>query len=400
MWLGLISCQSLGKRQDQISAEVIQHIEKKYYRDLKNDASWITAKKKMEPFLLSQKPVDHEFQCEMNELILYGLTDLHTGIVDGRQYRALKQDKILFTGFQMSLRDGEFIVTQLKENGIAEKSGVQLGMRCVGYDECRGADFKAEQQKWIQLFADERRGRLVHIKLVLNKAYQIIFKGMTESGKTVACPLEYQCIPAESHDLVTTHPALDGQKDICYVQFQEFNRSNIEQLIQFLRKRNEKLWIVDLRYNGGGELSSLVTLLDVILPNHLLAFQTTWRFPKWVHLQYDLGGRKKLGLGKKIVVLTGYKTASAAEIFAQVLKENGLAQIIGQKTMGTVRLCERRAFAGIPMQLNCSVASILTGKGVDLEGRGVVPDREIVVGQKLNSEDECIKSALEELRRD
>jgi len=74
-----------------------------------------------------------------------------------------------------------------------------------------------------------------------------------------------------------------------------------------------------------------------------------------------------------IVTLVDEGSASASELLASALQEQGRATIAGVKTAGAVEIgitVDLPENAGLAV----TVARLLSGKGVRLEGRGVTPD--------------------------
>jgi C-terminal processing protease CtpA/Prc len=74
-----------------------------------------------------------------------------------------------------------------------------------------------------------------------------------------------------------------------------------------------------------------------------------------------------------MVVLVDEGSASASELLAAALQEQSRAVIEGSKTAGAVEIgitVDLPEHAGLAV----TVARLLSGKGVRLEGRGVIPD--------------------------
>src|SRR6185295_7036544 len=79
-----------------------------------------------------------------------------------------------------------------------------------------------------------------------------------------------------------------------------------------------------------------------------------------------------------LVVLVDGDTASAAEVLAGALKENGRARLVGQTTFGkgcTQSLVKLPSANGLPTGgLRVTVARFFSPKGNAYTGRGVIPD--------------------------
>lgn len=129
--------------------------------------------------------------------------------------------------------------------------------------------------------------------------------------------------------------------------------------------------IFDVRNNRGGELESVVEVLDMLLPEGTIV------------TQFDKEGKelkKYISDGEQInipmAVLVNGETASAAELFACALKDYNKAVLIGEKTYGkgsaqtTFTLSD-----GSLLVLTTSMYNPPASKNYD--GVGIMPDYEI-----------------------
>ena len=105
-----------------------------------------------------------------------------------------------------------------------------------------------------------------------------------------------------------------------------------------------------------------------------------------------------------MVVITNEYSISAAEFFAAVLQEYGVATIVGDKTIG-----KGYAQTLIPLSegaVNLSTLKYYTPKGVSLAGVGITPDVEISLSDEdfynfyslTDEQDTQLQKALETVR--
>lgn len=129
-------------------------------------------------------------------------------------------------------------------------------------------------------------------------------------------------------------PSIEGEMlegGIGYIQITEFQSQTDEQfkeMIKELQSQGMKGVIVDVRANPGGLLSSVVYLLDSVLPEGLL-----------VYVEDKYGNRQEYNsdaecLDVPMVVLIDENSASASEIFAGALKDYKYATLVGKNTFG------------------------------------------------------------------
>ena len=101
----------------------------------------------------------------------------------------------------------------------------------------------------------------------------------------------------------------------------------------------------------------------------------------------------------RIVILINEWTNSAAEMLANFAAENGLAEVVGQKTRGNVLGAANFQLGG-GYWLRIPVFGWFTSKGQSLEGNGVGPDIEIENRPETlaANKDEQLNKALETSR--
>ncbi|MBC7911475.1 MAG: hypothetical protein H7Y30_13290, partial [Pyrinomonadaceae bacterium] len=101
-----------------------------------------------------------------------------------------------------------------------------------------------------------------------------------------------------------------------------------------------------------------------------------------------------------VIILTGERTSSAAEIFAATLRESGRARIIGTSTCGCVLAIRRRHTLPDGGALDISEMDYRTQAGTRLEGAGLVPDEKIEVERKdlRDGHDRALEQAMKSLK--
>lgn len=123
----------------------------------------------------------------------------------------------------------------------------------------------------------------------------------------------------------------DGEK-IGYVKLIQFDTLTVEQFkgaVEALRASGCEKLVFDLRSNPGGELDSVVEILDYLLPEgpitHILDAD------KNVVEVYKSDAKC---VDMPMAVITNGSTASAAELFTSALRDYEMAEIVGTKTYG------------------------------------------------------------------
>ena len=96
-----------------------------------------------------------------------------------------------------------------------------------------------------------------------------------------------------------------------------------------------------------------------------------------------------------MVTLVNKGTASASEILAGSLQDNGRSILMGERTYGK-GLIQSLKSLGEDSGIAITVASYLTPKGNNIQGRGITPDTILDLPEAReygNSEDKWVKNA-------
>ena len=159
---------------------------------------------------------------------------------------------------------------------------------------------------------------------------------------------------------------------IAYIRLMDFNDTTAEQFAEALRQGQEDRahgYIVDVRNNGGGELSSILQILDMLLPEGPI-----------VRIQYKDGTEQvytsdKNEFTEPMVVLANSNTASAAELFVSALKDYQKAVVVGTVTYGKGTVQSLIPFAD-GSALRISTSMYAPPYSDNYEGIGITPDIE------------------------
>ena len=149
--------------------------------------------------------------------------------------------------------------------------------------------------------------------------------------------------------------------------------------IEELLDQGARALIFDVRGNPGGYASEMVKVLDYLLPEGDL-FRTV-----------DFEGRETLDtsdaafLDIPMVAIVNGESYSAAEFFAQALREYDAALVVGEKTCGKGYF-QYTYELGDGSAVGLSVGKYFTPKGLSLAQVGVTPDVEIPMDPALWSD--------------
>ena len=199
---------------------------------------------------------------------------------------------------------------------------------------------------------------------------------------------------------------------IGYIRIAAFQERTVEDLRKALKDLNEKNnplkgLVLDLRNDPGGLLTQAVEVSDVFLKEGTIV-STRGRVKSMESKSTARDDNNEIGC--PIVVLVNEGTASAAEIVAGALQDNGRALIMGTQTFG-------KAYVQtvIPLEggsaLKLTTARYYTPKGRSIQAEGITPDitvpfinpvedTEIVVGKEERLREKDLKGHIKPAKED
>lgn len=150
---------------------------------------------------------------------------------------------------------------------------------------------------------------------------------------------------------------------------------DLETGLNYLRVNHDaKRLILDLRGNPGGLLEQAVEVAGLFLRNHRLV--TTTRGRNQLHTGEFRVGRRSPFQDLPLVVLVDGGSASASEIVAGAIKDQGRGKLVGTRTYGKGSVQEIYQL-GDRTALKLTIAKYYTPKGVCIHGTGIAPDVEV-----------------------
>lgn len=164
--------------------------------------------------------------------------------------------------------------------------------------------------------------------------------------------------------------------DIGYLKITRFSEDTdalAEQAASKFKTAAVKGVILDMRNDPGGLLNAAVDVSGIWLPEGKTILQE--RRNDVTIKTFSSRGPAILN-GIKTVVLINEGSASASEIVAGALKDNGVATLIGVKSFGkgSVQQLERLPDGGV---LKVTIARWFTPGGKNIDKEGITPDQEV-----------------------
>lgn len=182
--------------------------------------------------------------------------------------------------------------------------------------------------------------------------------------------------------------------------FTDTTLQEVDSVLETMQKHGMKGLILDLRGNGGGVFESAIDISRRFLSTGVIT--STQHQNTALNRVYQAKNPKALTV--PMVVLVDGDTASAAEVLAGALKDNGRATLIGQTTFGkgcTQTILELpKVGGGVPTGgMRLTVARFFSPKGQPYSGRGVTPHIFIDEAMANSQADAYHDRAVQELDR-
>ena len=194
----------------------------------------------------------------------------------------------------------------------------------------------------------------------------------------------------------TEYKMLDNS--IGYIRISQFSSDTSEltkSAANDLKRQNAKSIILDLRGNPGGYLDAAVDVSSLWLNNKVVleekrggATIETYRSSKNTILE-----------GMPTIVLIDGGSASASEITAGALKDNGVATLMGTKSFGKGSVQNPTVLNNGGM-LKVTVARWFTPNGKNIDKEGIEPDKNVEITSENIKDgiDSQLEAAINELR--
>ncbi|HUH95722.1 MAG TPA: S41 family peptidase [Anaerolineales bacterium] len=235
----------------------------------------------------------------------------------------------------------------------AEKAGLMAGDQIIAVD---GVDMTGVSPEQVRSKVIGPAGTTVHLTV-------------HRPGQTA--PLQFAVVRAQINIPSVSGKMLDN--GIAYVQVTDFGEttgSELQKTLTTLLAQNPRGLILDLRDNPGGYLNTAVQVVSQFVDHGPVVYEQTGDGKK---KEYDaMSG----GLATKIpmVVLINSNSASASEITAGALQDDGRAKLVGVVSYGKGSVQIRVPLSNNEGAVAITIAHWLTPNGTLIDKKGLTPD--------------------------
>lgn len=283
-------------------------------------------------------------------------------------------------GISLQTKDGVTRVLEVFENMPAAAAGIKAGDIITSVDGVAASGMK-ESDIVSALRGEAGEDVSIGIQSEGAAPREVVLKRVEVVKPTV--------FPAELKD------------GIAYIRISGFSMKTTGQLQKAIRdieaKGNAEAYVLDLRGNLGGSLLGAIGVSDVFLEKGQIVSGRGQKDP----LNAVAKPGDAIG-GKPLAVLVNGRSASASEIVAGALKDNGRAKIFGVQTYGKglvqswIRMSEFDETRKDGFQITTQY--YFTPSGVSIQKNGITPHVEIddaVEAETLKRREENLDGALD-----
>ena len=164
---------------------------------------------------------------------------------------------------------------------------------------------------------------------------------------------------------------------IGYIRISDFGATTARDLkdaIKQLKKKDVVGYVLDVRNNPGGYLTAAIDVSDAFLDGGEIV-STRGKSETDVDRVYATKG--DLTDGKPVVVLINHGSASASEIVAGALQDNGRGLVMGSQSFGKGSVQQQKPL-GDGTAIHITIARYYTPSGRSIQNEGITPDVEVL----------------------
>lgn len=314
--------------------------------------------------------------------IIASLNDPHTQYISPQDVESVSSDlSSTYQGIGASVSDnsGEIQIIAPFRGSPAEEAGIRAGDVVLEVDGEK-TDGWTDQQAVKRIRGLKGTTVTLTVRHVDDSVETITITRGDIDIESVFVEPNLEVIPGESGKKVVDR---DGKEatDIGFVAIAGFHDKTLSELrtkLAGVESKGYKGLIVDLRGNPGGQLLAVLQVADEFLNSGIIMSEVDSAGKKTSQSARQGGMVTKI----PVVILMDRSSASASEVLAAALRDNGRATIVGTRSFGkgTVNQLQPLKNCGDPAgcgALYISVGRWLTPKGEQIEGIGVQPDVEI-----------------------
>lgn len=352
--------------EQRLVTEAWRLVDRAYVDETFNHQNWWLVRQKA----LKQPLNDREQAYGAIQQMLASLDDPFTRLLKPNQYRSLQTNtsgELSGVGLQIASDSGtgELKVIAPIVGSPADQAGVRPADIILKIDGVMTTGLSLDEA------AERMRGPIgTQVKLTLRREGQVLSDLDIVRDRITLNPVYADIRTLPSQTMGTP------KKTVGYIRLSQFNANAAAEVASTIRKfeaQGAEAYILDLRSNPGGLLQSGIEIARFWLDQGTIVYT--------VNRNGVMGSFEATGQAltrDPLVVLVNQGTASASEILAGALKDNGRATIVGERTFGK-GLIQSLFDLSDGSGLAVTVAKYETPAHIDINQQGIQPDVAVTI---------------------
>ena len=340
-------------------------------------------------------PDDNKIKEESLRGAIEGFGDPYTCYLSPQEYTEfLSSIKGVFVGIGAVVKnleeDNAFVIENVLPDSAALKAGLKTGDKIIKIDN-KTINTRTETLDTVLGKIRGKQGESVKIS-VLRDGKELDFDIIRQEVK----------VPSVYSKLVNNIGVIK------LLSFEVGSNKEFKNAMSFLLEKGIKKLVIDLRDNPGGLLDEAVEISSLFLAENTTVAYTQnnknqkneIKTAKKIKLNFSSESTKNIlesAKNLKIAILVNKNSASASELFSGMMKEYGLATIVGETTFGKGVVQNFKLFKD-GSAIKFTSEEYFTPFGTKINKNGVVPD--IDLKEEMESSNKVISYDLEDISGD
>ncbi len=307
-------------------------------------------------------------EAAMNGML--GALDPHSSYLsadDFKEFNDKSHGEFGGLGIQITSDRGAVRVISPIDDTPADKAGIKAGDYITHIDGEQVFDLTLNQA------VKKMKGRPgTKVKLTV----------VSDDGEPREMTLKRAIIKVESvkHDTKMLADADPDDKDtpkVGYIRISDFGATtsrDLNKAIKELEKDKVVGYVVDVRNNPGGYLTAAIDVSDAFLDGGEIV---STRGKEATDIERVFAKPGDAVNGKPVVVLINHGSASASEIVAGALQDNGRGLVMGSQSFGKGSVQQQKPL-GDGTAIHITIARYYTPSGRSIQNEGITPDIEVL----------------------
>ena len=270
-------------------------------------------------------------------------------------------------GIQITSDRGAVRVISPIDDTPAERAGIKAGDYITHIDDEQVFDLTLNQA------VKKMKGRPgTKVKLTI-----VSDDGESKTMTLKRAIIKVESVKSDEKMLADADPDDKETPKFGYIRISDFGATtarDLKKAIEKLEKSDVVGYVVDVRNNPGGYLTAAIDVSDAFLEEGEIV-STRGKAKTDIERVYATPG--DLTNGKPVVVLINHGSASASEIVAGAIQDNGRGLVMGSQSFGKGSVQQQKPL-GDGTAIHITIARYYTPSGRSIQNEGITPDIEVL----------------------